>query len=264
MKKNIFTLSLAALLLGGCGSESSTSDQSVDEILIERTNEEINDESTTTSVTKKIVAGWYMRTIVKAINSDGTEYIHKSAGVFGELDASSDEADIHDIASFMDGILQVVFIPEWDVNGQTYFSDYRSYADGQKQVWTFQVKNPRSVDLSNANLSLSVEGVYDVYKIDTRYEEQLSSDSSKKTSLTLIDVDNQKEYSYQEIDTADLTMDGMHTRTFRWVLGNVDAEDYEPVRSSIPLSSKFVSSTASEKVIQNSDSQDTFGFPPAF
>ncbi len=246
MKTKIFIVIVTALMIAGCDSGSTVSD------------------GNNPSSAQKVVAGWYMRTVAKATLSDGTEYIHQTAGVFGELDESSDEKDRHDIASFKDGILQVVFRPEWDENGGTYFSDYRSHANAQKQVWTFQVKNPRDVNLSDADLTLSVEGLYDVYKVNTHYEEYLSSDKSQKTSLTLVDVDNQREYSYEDLQTANLTMDGLHTRTFRWVLGPVDSSDYDAISTPTPLVAKLEVSTRSAKINAASNPNDQFGLPPSF
>ena len=166
-------------------------------------------------------AGWYMRTVAKATLADGTEYVHQTAGVFGKLDESTNDKDRHDIASMGSekSIFQILFVhPEWDDADATYFSDYRKF-DNAKQVWNFKVRNPSSVNLADADLSLSVEGMYTVYKgTNNVYEEEKASDNSKKTSLLLVDVDNQRTYSYDELKQANLGMDGKHTRNFQWVL----------------------------------------------
>lgn len=227
------------------------------------------------SPAQKQTVGWYMRTVAKARANDGKEYIHQTAGVFGELNESSNDKDRHDVASYGKGVLQVVFTPKWDENNETYFSDYRAYANGEKQVWIFQVKNQKTenpgtpVNLANADLILSIEGMYDVYKgITRRFDEELSKDDSKKTALTLIDVDNQRTYSYSEVQRAGLTMDGKHVRTFKWVLGSVDAEDMEPLNAEVStqsanrVSMKRIEDMQSDFSTTRVSGSSKFGLPP--
>ncbi len=249
---------MIAFLAAGCGSENSAPDSTLGEDTRDNT---IDAKTLEETAEKKVLAGWYMRTIAKATLADGSKYVHQTAGVFGELDESSDEKDKHDIASFKDAILQVVFLPEWDKDGESYFSDYRSYGDAQKQVWTFQVKNQRDVNLASADLNLSIAGLYDVYKVnDTRYEEELASNNSKKTSLNLVDVDNSTSYTLEQLTTASLSMDGEHTRTFRWVLGTVEESDYAPSVSSAPQRSAARTTTSDFK--EAPQTNGTFGLPP--
>ena len=85
----------------------------------------------------------------------------------------------------------------------------------------------------------------------------------KKTALTLIDIDNQQEYSYDTLGTAGLTMDGLHTRTFRWVLGSVEASDYEPI-GTVPVVAKTGLSSTTAKTSAVSTAESTFGLPPSY
>ena len=50
-----------------------------------------------------------------------------------------------------------------------------------------------------------------------------------KNNFTLVDVDNKQTYQVDELEYADLSMDGKHTRTFRWVRGRVKKKDFKPV-----------------------------------
>ena len=162
--------------------------------------------------------------------------------------------------------MQVVFTPEWDEDGETYFSDYRAYGSEEKQVWTFQVKNQVTenpvdpIDLSNAELNLHLDGMYNVYDgVDKPFTERLAVDNSKKEALILVDVDDQRSYSYEELQTARLTMEGLHTRTFRWVLGTVEEKDYEPLASAQRAASR---TDEAFKSASSHSSRGTFGLPP--
>jgi hypothetical protein len=220
---------------------------------------------------QKQALGWYMRTVVKA-TLDEKEYIHNSAGVFGELKDSVNGKDSHDISSYGKATIKVVFTPEWDENNRTYFSDYRAYSNGEKQVWTFQVQNERTgnpsepINLANADLKLSLEGVYDVYDgTKKRFEEVLSKDQSKKTSLTLVDVDNEATYSYSELQNISLSMDGKHVRTFKWVLGEVEDKDIKATRMQ-RISKRGLRQSSVEGTHDNFDEKVSkmfsFGLPP--
>lgn len=234
-------------MMNGCNSATSTT-------------EEV---SVTIDEPARKVAGWYMGTVVKATADDGSEYVHNTAGIFGALEESKEGKDRHDVAGFGTAILQVVFLQkEWEEDSGEYFSDYRSWQNEEsKNVWTFQVKNQRDVNLEHAFLKLSLNGPYDVYenkKVFKGYEEELSGDESKKTSITLIDIDNQTQYTYEELQSAQLGMDGLHVRTFRWVLGEVSQEDYAPLITST-VSAKQVSPLAKRS---QSLSGSKFGVPP--
>ena len=50
-----------------------------------------------------------------------------------------------------------------------------------------------------------------------------------KNNFTLVDVDNEQTYPVDELENANLSMDGKHTRTFRWVKGSVKKRDFDPV-----------------------------------
>ena len=224
-----------------------------------------NNSSETTSL-----AQWYARTTVSAVNPDTQSVIeHKTAGVFGQLYESSDGKDQHDIIGMgtESATLEVVFPQNgWGSESGDYFSDYHSLKEG-RDSWIFQVKNmynpDRPVDLSNEAITIALDGIYIVESTvmngSTRYSEKLNPEDEKLEELTLIDLDNQVAYSVSELPNAQISMDGMHIRTFKWVLGNVTEADYAPLSTSaaarsISLKRKAVSS---ETV---SDSK--FGLPP--
>jgi hypothetical protein len=217
----------------------------------------------TVTITPK--AGWYMRTIISATLPDGTTYTHKSAGVFGELDESNRRRDQHDIESYGKAVLQTTFVNNQVHISKEYFSDYREYSEtGTKQVWTFLVKNDLAPDLSHADLNISVDDVRDVYKKPGQrfYSETVSSDQSKRDALILVDVDNRKTYSYEELKNTTLSMDGKRVRTFRWVLnGSVSSDDMKPRKVIDVLSSGNKASSAPMQVSEQSTSK--FGLPPS-
>lgn len=246
--KNIILIGFMALLLIGCGSGTQT-ESSVTE----------------TSLGK----AWYMKTVVKATADDGTEYVQNKAGIFGELKESQDGKDRHDVSGYGTGILQVVFPKtEWEEDNGDYASDYHALTNEETiKVWTFQVKNQRDVNLADAPLQLLLYGPYDITSTEENgrvtYEEVLSKDMSKKTSITLIDIDNQVEYSYEELKTIQLNMDGLHTRTFKWVIGTVTQEDYAPLTVSTATKSMALkNTTATFKTTSASASNSKFGLPP--
>jgi len=250
------------------GKDNGESDDSDDSDL---DNSDTNNSENTPPPFQKQAVGWYMRTVAKA-TLGGKEYIHDSAGVFGELKESVNGKDSHDIASYGKATIKVVFTPEWDENNGTYFSDYRAYGNGEKQVWTFQVKNERTgnpsgpVNLKDADLKLSLEGMYDVYDgRKKRFEEVLSKDQSKKTSLTLVDVDNEETYSYSELQNVTLSMDGKHVRTFKWVLGTVEDKDIKATRKQ-RVSRRGMRQSSIESIHDDFDEKVSktfsFGLPP--
>jgi len=186
---------------------------------------------------KEKYAGWYMRTRVSATTADGTVYQHNSAGVFGKLKQSKYKKDRHDIPAFGATALQVVF-PHYnwgDDDSGDYWSDYRKYNKqraGKRAVWTFLVRNQKTVDLSNASIEIKLDGQQNIDFIkkgkNVTYIET-DIDTQKRNDFTLVDVDNQETYNIDELKSADLSMDGKHTRTFRWVRGEVKKRDFRPV-----------------------------------
>jgi len=203
-------------------------EQECDDI-IDNSNENYSPPPTDNSPKK---AGWYMRTVVEADLGNNKRYIQAKAGVFGEYSDSIDGRDRHDIPSMGTAILRVVFIhQEWEKQ-KSFFSDYRAYRSADREVWTFQVKNDRDVNLANAILKISIKGPYDIYRYkEGNFEERLSHDNSLKRAIQLVDVDNKRVYLYGDSEYITLSMDGKHTRTFRWVIGDVRDEDYESINS---------------------------------
>jgi hypothetical protein len=196
-------------------------------------------ETQKTHKTKKAQdAGWYMRTRISVTAEDGTVYTHNTAGVFGELKQSKRKKDRHDIPAFSAATLQVVFPHyEWkEGDAGDYWSDYRKYkrrSANRRTVWTFQVKNQKGVDLSNAELKIELD---DAIKINYTKENggvqytEVGTDKEMKNKFTLVDVDNKQTYEVDELEYANISMDGKHTRTFRWVRGHVNKRrDFKPV-----------------------------------
>ena len=178
-----------------------------------------------------------MRTRVSVTTEDGTVYAHNTAGVFGELVQSRTKKDSHDIPSFGAAALQVVF-PHYnwkEGDAGDYWSDYHKYKKraAKRAVWTFQVKNQKSVDLSNADLKIILDDARKVnYTKDNGnvHYTEAGLDREMKNKLTLVDVDNKQTYQVDELPYADLSMDGKHTRTFRWVRGKVGKRDFRAVK----------------------------------
>ncbi len=212
-------------------------------------------------------AGWYAKTVVSATTSEGTVYTHKSAGVFGELLQSSDAKDSHDIPGYAPSIFQILLISEFLTETTTgYYSEYKNYDDPEsKKRWTFQLKNQNSVDLSNASITIALEGVFDVdYKEENGhviYKESSSVNEALKRRLTLIDVDHRASYTLSELKTADLGMDGQHTRTFRWIFGTVESSDYNPLNVSQRAAGRN-SASDFELVTKKETGGGKFGYPP--
>ncbi len=217
-------------------------------------------------------AGWYAKTVVSATTSEGTVYTHKSAGVFGELLQSSDAKDSHDIPGYGPSTFQVTLIPEFSTETTTgYYSEYKNYDDPEsKKIWTFQLENNTTVnntfvDLSNASITIALEGIFDVdYKEENGhviYKESSLVNEVLKNRLTLIDVDHQASYTLSELKTADLGMDGQHIRTFRWVFGTVESSDYNPLNAS-QRAARRNSASDFEFVTKKETGGGKFGYPP--
>lgn len=226
-----------------------------------------NDHHGDDDLPKYKTVGWYMKTKVKAILSADTFYEHNSAGIFGELNSSIDGKDSNDVLSYGPALFQVIFRPfviEGD-NGR-YFSDYRSFNGdfkSKKNIYLFQLNNASSsVDLRTATVKITVDGPYlvEAAEIDGRvdYRETLMSDSSLKTMMKLIDLDNQTQYTYAELQSASLDMNGSITRNFLWVVnGEVDIDDFSyklPVNADFRLPVNLKSAVANRK--------SGFGKPP--
>ena len=97
------------------------------------------------------------------------------------------------------------------------------------------------------------------------YKELTESNSTKRELLNLVDVDNERVYTLSELKTANLNMDGLHTRTFRWVLGEVDSSDY--MKSEVPMSKSASFSKVAERAEMETLTEDApigskFGLPP--
>ena len=263
MKTRLCILAVTALLATGCGTGSSTDHSGGNNPPAGNNpgnDNPGNDNPGTHPVTLE-KKGWYLRTVATAKLPDGRTFKHNTAGVFGELDESKAGKDRHDISSYGKAILQVRFVNGRIADSGEFYSDYRHY-DGQnkKEVWTFLVKNEYSVDLSHAALKIDVEKMRDVFKKrgGSPYIEKIATQNSdKRSQLVLVDVDNQQTYSYNDLETANLTMDGKHTRTFRWVLGSVDVSDMQLLDSDIETMG-----AENEFIAPSSTDVSKFGTPP--
>ena len=273
-KKQILLSSITtlALLLGGCkeGGENPVVVDPVNPPVV------VNPDPTEPTEPQPVVnpyksAGWYGKTEVSATASDGSVYSHSTAGVFGELLQSNEAKDQHDIPGYGSSIIRVVFPQtEWlDDNGD-YFSDYKKYDENstEKRVWTFQVKNQETVNLATASITIHLDGVFDVQYKEVNgkvtYKESTEVNQTIVNELHLVDVDTATEYTVDQLKTANLTMEGLHTRTFRWVLGVVEQDDYSPL-TTIKSISSFSTEDEVDAFSTKTSTQNTggkFGLPP--
>ena len=221
------------------------------------------------SSTESASPQWYARTTVSAVDPDtNTVIAHKTAGVFGQLDESSDGMDRHDIIGIATetATLEVVFLQE-GADGD-YFSDYHSVKEGHDS-WTFQIKNmynpDRPVDLSNETIRITLEGIYrvDSTELDgsTRYSETLERYDERLQKMTLIDLDKGVAYALSDLPAAVITMDGSHVRTFRWVLGSVEESDFTPLEGPALRAASFRETP--QQLFQTAPQKSSrFGLPP--
>ncbi|MCK5855792.1 MAG: hypothetical protein KAG56_11270 [Sulfurovaceae bacterium] len=214
-------------------------------------------------------AGWYMRTKVYATAADGKVYWHETAGVFGKLKQCIYNKDIHDIPSFGPSILQVVFPKtKWGEDNGDYFSDYYRWTrekSGKRAVWTFQIKNQHTVDLSHADIRIKLKGQQNITftrKDGVVKYAEAKLKWGKREAYNLVDVDNAKVYEFSQVRNAHLNMDGLHTRTFRWVRGDVKAADLKPL---VLPEAEEAETQGIEKTAASSSalkSAGKFGLPP--
>lgn len=124
------------------------------------------------------------------------------------------------------------------------------------------------MDLSNALITINLDGIYDVsYKEENgvvEYKESTDINNTQRELLNLVDVDNTTVYTVGQLQTANLSMDGLHTRTFRWVLGSIDSSDYETVSSPAAKIANYSVSSPSIKISATLNQNDKFGHPPSF
>jgi hypothetical protein len=260
MKKTLAYLSAvtAALIMTACNGTGSTSSA------VSNDNGTASGSGTTEAVLPK-AAGWYMRTAVTATAPNGHTYAHNTAGVFGELDESTDGLDVHDIESMGGATLQVRFINDNLTEGVEYFSDYRTYENDNPshETWTFLIKNDQGEDLSDATFSISVTPTRQVLRrpTDGKYVERIAR-NDLRDRLTLIDLDNGKTYTYNEVQSMRFSMDGKHIRTFRWVIGTPTQEDMQAPASidSDKLNAMAMRSLERQKTLKASSK---FGLPPS-
>jgi len=269
---------ILALILGGCqeGGDPVGADPVNPPVVVEPDPTEPKPPVDTYKV-----AGWYGKTQVSAIASNGLIYSHKTAGIFGELVQSDEEKDKHDIKSYGPSIFQVVFPQtEWsDEDNGYYLSNYKNYSvdSAEKKVWTFEVRHDvhqddfgTSIDLKNANISITLDAVYDVTYIEKNgkvtYKDVKATTSDIADTLHLVDLDNDTGYTLTELKTANLNMDGQTVRNFRWVLGSVDSSDYQKTKVAMKKTTSFTKTeTFTGKTVQITDEPRTggkFGLPP--
>ena len=235
MKKNLLISSIVVGLMYGCQSSSAP--------------------DTDTQVEATTKNGWYARATVTAITPEGKIYKHTTAGVFGELKDSNDAQDRHDIEAMNSGVVQILFVNEDIEADKKYYSDYRELNDTKKESWTLVVSNISGEDISDADIKLDISSIYDVFRQNNSYIEKVSDNQAKLQKMTLIDLDNNQTYSIDELQDANLNMDGKKDRYFRLVLGDVSESD-----KAQPKVIKILK--MSKQVTQVSNDSDTFGVPP--
>lgn len=259
-KVKSIALSLTAIyalgLLTGCGGSSDGST--------------VTETATGTAAGYK-TAGWYGKTQISATAPDDTVYTHNTAGIFGELLESTEAKDSNDIPGYGTALLQVVF-PQttWSEDNGDYFSNYQSFIEGEspKRVWTFQIKNQKTVDLKDASIKITLDGIYDVTYLEEnghiKYKESTALNPERTNILTLVDVDNHTSYTPAELKTADLRMDGLHVRTFRWVKGDVEESDYAPLTVPAPAQLAKISVQETQSLFKETSETTATGFgqPP--
>lgn len=266
------TVVLISLIIG-CDSSNDSSNVSSD--TSSNVSSDVSSDANSNSNSEGTsLPQWYARTTVSAVIPDTQTVItHKTAGVFGQLNESDDGKDLHDIIGMgtESATLEVVFPQnEWESADGDYFSDYHSVKEGGDS-WTFQVKNmynpDHPVDLSNEAITITLDGIYTVKSTtvngNTRYSETLNRADERVEELTLIDLDNGVAYTVSELQTAEITMDRMHTRTFKWVLGTVTEADYAPLTTPVTAKSMSLKNTAEAfKMSSETVSNSKFGLPP--
>lgn len=170
---------------------------------------------------QKKIEGWYLRTVAEVTLDDQT-FIHKTGGVFGNLKKAKAKKDVYDVPTYKDAIMNVIFTPKWEKEGVSYLSDYhryRPYKPYRRQNWIFQVKNYRTVNLAEGTLKIKLEGPFAVIKGEEGYiTTKLKNPEALLSKLRLKDLDNGDVYDYDDLKTLELDMDGLNTRTFRWIL----------------------------------------------
>jgi len=189
------------------------------------------------------------------LSPDSKIYKHTTAGVFGELKDSNDAQDRHDIEAMNSGVVQILFVNEDIEADKKYYSDYRELNDTKKESWTLVVSNISGEDISDADIKLDISSIYDVFRQNNSYIEKVSDNQAKLQKMTLIDLDNNQTYSIDELQDANLNMDGKKDRYFRLVLGDVSESD-----KAQPKVIKILK--MSKQVTQVSNDSDTFGVPP--
>jgi len=283
----LLSIAVAMVLLSGCQTGENTArneqatiqtpdqtdDTAVEEETPSLTSSDKETEDTTqtpavaetphvepTTVPQPREAGWYMRTVVTAIAPSGAVYTHNTAGIFGELDDSSDGIDSHDIESIGRATLQIRFVNDRLEEGKEYFSDYRSFSKEipEHESWLFLVKNETGENLSEATFKLAVESPVKVFRrpSDNAFVERKDPSSELLRHLYLIDVDNQKAYTYEEAANTTFSMEKMRVRTFRWVVGEPTQDDYNKPAS---VQSRALIRPQIEEAPVNSK----FGLPPS-
>ena len=273
-KTLLTSVAILSLLLTGCSESDGYSSS--------------NQTSTTDPVVNPYQsAGWYGKTKISVNFTDIDNSVkvlkHTTAGVFGELKQSSDDKDQHDVPGYGPAVFQIIMIPEFSTDTSAgFFTEYKNYnpENSDKKVWTFQIKQQSSIclevnpddsskcnrwmDLKDSPIAINLEGVYDVEYRDDRgsveYKESSTVDTEKVIALTLVDVDIGTKYTVEELASANLTMNGLHVRTFRWVVGPVDSTDYEALSSPQRAARRTASSEF--QVAPDSNTGGKFGLPP--
>jgi len=229
-------------------------------ILVGCTPEATEDQEETT--TQKVESGWYMRATVEVTTENEKHYAHNSAGVFGALVECEDDKDRHDVEAAGPATIQVRLVNKSLNDEKEYFSDYRHYdANAEENAkWDFVVVNSSDVNLTGEKFTLGVEKLKNLYakKSQYGYDEVVAKDQEKRASLSLVDLDEDEVYAYEDAVATKFEMNEAHVRHFRWVLGEVTEEK----KTETQLATMSEMSIAS-KATQSHDDAPQFGTPPA-
>ena len=169
---------------------------------------------------EKIPPNWYIRIVAE----DVLNVMRSSDAQLGELD-ESDAVMRHTLKAlppYGSHYLDVVFRNPKGVEEGNYKSSFQSYAQDARKIWRFVVLS----NDANATIRLGWRGIYvlDPYR-DTedrqRYREYRSLHNPLMYRMKLVDTKTGKEVAAAADDMVQyylFSMDGVHERTFEWIV----------------------------------------------
>jgi hypothetical protein len=193
---------------------------------------------------------WYLKNTVELIDpATGSIVRDTRSGVMGHLAESEAGFDRHDIPAFASAAKSraaIVFEQgeDWEEMAGEYLSDYRK-AKGDKDEWVLTVRSSLSPD----QVILRWDGLFVLSQQETsgitKYSSTREDDHDILDKLSLIDLETGevikavtrhkgkgKKEGVVEFNSYEFSMNGQTRRDFRWVLGSVKEEHFEPVQQS--------------------------------